>query len=201
MDLVTAALIESAQTSLNLLLQTRPMLRERLQKLAGKTIRLVLLPQGWSILVRLHNAGIELSRDTDSDADVSIQGELSVLLRLVSDPRSVLFGQGAEVEGDVALLQRIQKAMREPGLDWELWLSEQLGDLPTAALMQAFAPLRQLATEGSASLTHNMKDYLQEELATLPPRAEFELWAERLTEAAQRVEQLERRLAKLTPKP
>ena len=198
MELITAALIESIEAALNLLLQTRPMLRERLQKLSGNTLRLVLLPQNWSLLVRLHSEGVELSQDNEFEADVTLKGELSVLIKLVTEPRSVLFGQGAEIEGDAALLQRIQKAMREPGLDWELWLSEQLGDLPTSALTQAFAPLTAAVQEGRGSLQRNLKSYLQEELAALPPRAEYELWADKVSKARTQTEQLERRIAKLS---
>lgn len=198
MQLLTAALVESVETAINLLLKTRPMLRERLQKLSDKTLRLVLLPQNWTLLVRLHAEGIELSQDSEFDADVTLKGELGVLLKLITEPRSVLFGQGAEIEGDVALLQRIQKAMREPGLDWELWLSEQLGDLPTSALTQAFSPLAANVQEGHSSLKRNLKSYLQEELEALPPRAEYELWADKVSEVRTQAEQLERRIAKLS---
>ena len=198
MELITAALVESIEAALNLLLQTRPMLRERLQKLSGKTLRLVLLPQNWSLLVRLHSEGVELTQEREFEADVTLQGELSVLIKLITEPRSVLFGQGAQIDGDAALLQRIQKALREPGLDWELWLSEQLGDLPTSALTQAFAPLTAAVQEGRGSLQHNLKSYLQEELEALPPRAEYELWADKVSKARSQTEQLERRIAKLS---
>ena len=197
MELINAALIESVEAALNLLLQTRPMFRERLQSLSGKTLRLILLPQHWSLLVRLHSEGIELSQDKEFEADVSLRGELGVLVKLITEPRSVLFGQGVEIDGDAALLQRIQKAMREPGLDWELWLSEQLGDLPTSALTQVFAPLSNAVQEGRSSLQRNFKSYLQEELQTLPPRAEYELWADGVSKARTQTEQLERRIAKL----
>lgn len=197
MQLLTAALVESVEAALNLLLKTRPMLSERLQKLSGKTLRIVMLPQNWTLLIRFHAEGIELSQDSDFDADVTLKGELGVLLKLMTEPRSVLFGQGAEIEGDAALLQRIQKAMREPGLDWELWLSEQLGDLPTSALTQAFAPLAASVLEGRSSLERNLKSYLQEELEALPPRAEYELWADQISKARTQAERLERRIAKL----
>lgn len=200
MDLVSAALIESIEAALNLLLKTRPMLRERLAKLSGKSLRIVLLPQNWPLLVRLHSEGVELSQQPDVEADVTLKGELSVLLKLVTEPRSVLFGQGAEVEGDVSLLQRIQKALREPGLDWELWLSEQLGDLPTSALTQAFKPLYESVQEGQTSLSRNLKSYLQEEIEALPPRAEYDIWADQVDAASQRLEQLERRIASLNKK-
>lgn len=197
MELVSAAIIESAEASLNLLLQTRPMLQERLAKLAGKTVRITLAPQEWSLLLRLTETGIELSTDKAIPADVSVRGELSVLLKLATEPRAVLFGQGAEVEGDIALLQRLQKAMREPGLDWELWLSEQLGDLPTAALMQAFGPIKSLVQQNQHSLSRNLKSYLQEELEALPARAQYEGWAESVSATQQQVDQLARRLNQL----
>jgi len=209
MNLVGAALLESAEASLNLLLKTRPMLSERLTSLNGKTFRITLLPSDASLLLRIVSSyvnngvdqdiksAVELSVDPNAQADVTLKGEWSALIKLASEPRSVLFGQGVEVDGDIALLQRLQKAMREPGLDWELWLSENLGDLPTAAITQSLGPLAKLFEENRASLTRNLKSYLQEELEALPARVQFEGWAEQVSAAKQRTEQLERRINKL----
>jgi len=198
MNLVTAALIETAEASLNLLLQTRPMLRERLQKLSGKSLRIRLLPQQLTLRIDFTAQGLSLSQDLLNPADAEISGELSALMRLLSDPRSVLFGQGVDISGDAAMVQRIQKAMRDAELDWETWLAEQIGDGATATLKQVLQPLRQQIERNRQSLSSNMKAYLQEELAALPARTEYEIWTAQVSTIRNQVEQLERRIARLS---
>lgn len=198
MNLVTAALIETAEASLNLLLQTRPMLRERLQKLSGKSLRIRLLPQQLTLRIDFTAQGLSLSQDLLNPADAEISGELSALMRLLSDPRSVLFGQGVDISGDAAMVQRIQKAMRDAELDWETWLAEQIGDGATATLKQLLQPLRQQIKRNRQSLSSNMKSYLQEELAALPARTEYEIWTAQVSTIRNQVEQLERRIARLS---
>jgi len=198
MNLITAALIETAEASLNLLLQTRPMLRERLQKLSGKSLRIRLLPQQLTLRIDFTAQGLSLSQDLLNPADAEISGELSALMRLLSDPRSVLFGQGVDISGDAAMVQRIQKAMRDAELDWETWLAEQIGDGATATLKQVLQPLRQQIERNRQSLSSNMKAYLQEELAALPARTEYEIWTAQVSTIRNQVEQLERRIARLS---
>lgn len=198
MNLVTAALIETAEASLNLLLQTRPMLRERLQKLSGKSLRIRLLPQQLTLRIDFTAQGLSLSQDLLNPADAEISGEISALMRLLSDPRSVLFGQGVDISGDAAMVQRIQKAMRDAELDWETWLAEQIGDGATATLKQVLQPLRQQIERNRQSLSSNMKAYLQEELAALPARTEYEIWTAQVSTIRNQVEQLERRIARLS---
>jgi len=197
MNLLTAALLETLEASVNLLLQTRPLLRERLQRLDGKSIRVKTLPQGWTILLLFSAEGISLSQDNLSTADAEISGELGALIRLLSAPRSVLFGQGVEISGDAALVQRLQKAMRDAELDWETWLADQIGDLPTAALKQLVTPVKEHLSQSAHSLSINLQDYLQEELAALPARTEYEIWSAQVDDTRNRLEQLERRIARL----
>lgn len=198
MNLLTAALLETLEQAVNLLLQTRPLLRERLQRLDGKSIRIRVLPYGWSLLLQFSAEGISLSQDELNSADAQISGELSALMRLLNNPRSVLFGQGVEISGDAALVQRLQKAMRDAELDWETWLAEQIGDLPTAVLKQLVTPVREQISQSAHSLSINLQDYLQEELAALPARTEYEIWSARVDETRNRVEQLERRISRLS---
>ena len=198
MEMVTAALLETAEASLNLLLQTRPLLRERLLKLNGKLIRINIEPRGLSLLLGFHTDGIALSQDAEAAADAEISGDLTTLVRLATEPRSVLFGQGAKISGDAALVQRLQKAMRDAELDWETWLADQIGDNATAALKQIAAPLRDQLQQSRHSLSLNAREYLQEELAAVPARVEFEIWSEGVSRARTKLEQLERRIERLS---
>ncbi|NVK02792.1 MAG: SCP2 sterol-binding domain-containing protein [Oceanospirillaceae bacterium] len=198
MEMVTAALLETAEASLNLLLQTRPLLRERLLKLNGKSIRINIEPRGLSLLLSFHTDGIALSQDAKATADAEISGDLATLVRLATEPRSVLFGQGAKISGDAALVQRLQKSMRDAELDWETWLADQIGDTATAALKQIAAPLRDQLQQSHQSLSLNAREYLQEELAAVPARVEFEIWSEGVSRARTKLEQLERRIERLS---
>lgn len=197
MEMVAAALLEAAEASLNLLLQTRPLLRERLLRLNGKSIRINIQPPGISLLLSFHDEGIAVSQDVARSADAEITGDVATLLRLVTEPRSVLFGQGAEITGDAALVQRLQKSMRDAELDWETWLADQIGDNATAALKQLATPARDYLQQSRESLSLNAREYLQEELAAVPARVEYEIWSEGVSRVQSQIEQLERRIARL----
>ena len=198
MEMVAAALLETAEASLNLLLQTRPLLRERLLKLNGKSLRIWLKPHNLSLLVSFHAEGVALSQDLQAPADAEIAGDFSTLMRLITEPRSVLFGQGAEISGDAALVQRLQKAMRDAELDWETWLAEQIGDGATAALKQMLEPVRDHLQQSKESLSLNAREYLQEELAAVPARVEYEIWSDKVTRLQTQLERLERRIERLS---
>lgn len=195
--MLSAALIETAEAAANLLLSTRPLLQSRLQKVCGKSIRIRLLPQNLSLVVHFHADGISLSQNPEIPTDAEIAGTFNVLLRLISDPRSVLFGQGAEIEGDVALIQRIQRALRDADVDWESWLADQIGDAATASLLQSLSPVKAFIQQASESVSRNSKTFLQEELASMPARAEFEIWADSVDQVRDRTDAIERRIQKL----
>lgn len=200
MQELSAALIGTLETSLNALLRTRPIARERLAKLAGKRISVEVLPSAQTVHLLFTENSVLIFANTDVPADAKIRGKLSDLLKLAYEPRSVLFGQGVEIEGDVSLVQRMQSALGDSELDWETWLASQIGDLNASAVLQGQESVKSWFTKSKHSFSHSLKDYLQDEIKLLPTRIEYELWNNELATLSNRIDNLNQRSEQLVSK-
>lgn len=200
MQELSAALIGTLETSLNALLSTRPIARERLSKLAGKRVSIEVLPSAQTVHLLFTENSVLIFANSDAPADARIRGNLSDLLKLVYEPRSVLFGQGIEIEGDASLMQRIQSALIDSELDWETWLSSQIGDLSASAVLQGQESVKSWFIKSKHAFSQSLKDYLQDEIKLLPTRTEYEEWNKQLETLSNRIDNLNQRSEKLGSK-
>ncbi|NRP15134.1 MULTISPECIES: SCP2 domain-containing protein [unclassified Marinobacterium] len=197
MNLIDATLTGSIESAINAYLSTRPSARNTLNKLAGQSLGITLLPQELRITLIFSDDQVSVMREYDAEPTTHLTGSASDLLKLLNDPNSVMFGQGVEVKGDSALLQRLSHAFDNPTLDWEDWLAEQIGDLPAAMIMKPINQSLEWANSSRQTLTTTAKEYLQEEINLLPTRVEFEGFIDDARQLKQKAELLERRLKAL----
>lgn len=197
MNLIDATLTGSIESAINAYLATRPSARNTLSKLAGQSLGITLLPQELRITLIFSNDQVAVMREFDGEPTTHLTGAASDLLKLINDPNSVMFGQGVEVKGDSALLQRLSHAFDNPTLDWEDWLADQIGDLPAAMVMKPINQSIDWANNSRQTLTMTAKEYLQEEINLLPTRVEFEGFIDDTRQLKQRAELIERRLGRL----
>ena len=197
MNLIDATLTGSIESAINAYLATRPSARNTLSKLAGQSLGITLLPQEQRITLIFSDDQVAVMREFDGEPTTHLTGAASDLLKLLNDPNSVMFGQGVEVKGDSALLQRLSHAFDNPSLDWEDWLADQIGDLPAAMIMKPINQSIEWANSSRQTLTTTAKEYLQEEINLLPTRVEFEGFIDDTRQLKQRAELIERRLERL----
>ncbi|MGB0223373.1 MAG: ubiquinone biosynthesis accessory factor UbiJ [Marinobacterium sp.] len=197
MNLIDATLTGSIESAINAYLATRPSARNTLSKLAGQSLGITLLPQELRITLIFSDDQVAVMREFDGEPTTHLTGAASDLLKLLNDPNSVMFGQGVEVKGDSALLQRLSHAFDNPSLDWEAWLADQIGDLPAAIVMKPINQSIEWANSSRQTLTTTAKEYLQEEINLLPTRVEFEGFIDDTRQLKQRAELIERRLERL----
>ena len=197
MNLIDATLTGSIESAINAYLATRPSARNTLSKLAGQSLGITLLPQEQRITLIFSDDQVAVMREFDGEPTTHLTGAASDLLKLLNDPNSVMFGQGVEVKGDSALLQRLSHAFDNPSLDWETWLADQIGDLPAAIVMKPINQSIEWANSSHQTLTMTAKEYLQEEINLLPTRVEFEGFIDDTRQLKQRAELIERRLERL----
>ena len=197
MNLIDATLTGSIESALNAYLSTRPAARNTLNKLSGQSLGITLLPQELTITLIFSDGQISVMREYDGEPTTHLTGTASDLLKLLNDPNSVMFGQGVEIKGDSALLQRLSHAFENPTLDWEDWLAEQIGDLPAAMIMKPINQSIEWANSSRQTLTMTAKEYLQEEINLLPTRVEFEGFVDDARQLKQKIELVERRLQRL----
>ncbi|NRP09003.1 MULTISPECIES: SCP2 domain-containing protein [unclassified Marinobacterium] len=197
MNLIDATLTGSIESAINAYLATRPSARNTLSKLAGQSLGITLIPQEQRITLIFSDDQVAVMREFDGEPTTHLTGAASDLLKLLNDPNSVMFGQGVEVKGDSALLQRLSHAFDNPSLDWEDWLADQIGDLPAAMIMKPINQSIEWANSSRQTLTTTAKEYLQEEINLLPTRVEFEGFIDDTRQLKQRAELIERRLERL----
>ncbi len=197
MNLIDATLTGSIESAINAYLATRPSARNTLSKIAGQSLRITLLPQELTITLIFSADQVSVMREFEGEPTTQLTGSASDLMKLLSNPNSVMFGQGVEIKGDSTLLQRLSHAFDNPTLDWEDWLADQVGDLPAAMIMKPINQSLDWANSNRQTLAKTAKEYLQEEINLLPTRVEFEGFVADARQLKQKTELIERRLERL----
>ncbi|MBL8250909.1 MAG: SCP2 sterol-binding domain-containing protein [Candidatus Competibacter sp.] len=198
---MTLALIATAlETALNYSLRLDPDSSPRLAGLDGKIIAIEL--EGWGRLYVLPRAqSIRVLDRHEGEPAVRVRGAPSALFRQWRDAAAG-GGQGVAIEGDAALAREFQTLLARWNIDWEELFARWVGDAAAHQLGNLWRGFRGWGQRLSAILARNSAEYLQQELALLPPQHAVERFlnevdqvresADRLTA---RIERLRRRLA------
>lgn len=197
MNLFDATLIGSIESAINGYLDTRANARQKLSALAGQSLTVCLLPQSWHFTFVFASDHISVLQNYEGEPTAKITGTAIDLTRVMSTPNEVMFGQGVSVEGDSALLQRLNQALSDPQLDWEAWLAGHLGGMPAAFLSQQSSQVMAWLSDNRSRVQETAKEYLQEEINLLPSRIEYEGFVYDTAQAKSKLELLERRITAL----
>lgn len=199
-ELFTAALIGTAEISLNQLLQKDPKTLKQLERLSGKIIRIDMRQPIICVTLVPSAEGIDLLLQSEATADLVLSGQSSDFLQMLysSSPDEKLFGKGIDVEGDTGLATQFSQLLKDFSIDWEAWLGDMIGDTAAQPISQFIHQQRQALTKASHSLQANGIEYIQEELRILPPRPEVEELMESIDQLRDDAERLEARVQALT---
>lgn len=171
--LATAA-IASAEKMLNAALQYDPATRIGLARLSGKILAVSITAPNINIFVMAMDGEVRLMNHWDGDVDTRISGSLIALAQLSQTEIHNLKDSGVTVMGDISLLADLQQLLKNLDIDWEEMLSQFTGDIighQTAALIRAkFGWIKDRA----ASAQRLTREFLTEELKTLPSKPELE---------------------------
>ncbi len=169
--------LKALQKAINHALALDESMPTKIAALQGKVLEIIIAPLGVNFFIHFDHQQLELLADYDGRADTIIHSSPLGLIRLsflpVSKARS-LFNDKIRLSGDVELGQQVKKLFDELDIDWEGHLAHFTGDVVAHQLgslvRQGLAFKKQLGQ----SLRHNVTDYLQEELAAVPPREEID---------------------------
>jgi len=195
-ELFAAAIIGTAETSLNELLKKDPKTLKQLERLSGKVIRFEIRQPTLHITLVPNSAGMDLLLHSEAIADLVLSGQASDFMQMLysSSPDEKLFGKGIDVQGDTGLATQFSQMLRDFSIDWEAWLGDIIGDTTAHPLAQFVTQQREYFSKARKSLTDNSVEYLQEELRILPPRPEIEAFMEDIDQLRDDVERLEARI-------
>ena len=202
-QMLSAALLGSAETSLNQLLQQDPRTRQRLTALSGKVIRLEISQPTLTITLLPGTAGFDLLLHSESPADLTLTGKAQDFIQMASAENSSdkLFGKGISISGDTGLATEFSNLLKKFSIDWEAWLGDLLGDTLAHPLASFMRSQKHQFEQIQHSLSANSVEYLQEELGILPPRAEIDGFLEAVDQLRDATERLEARINALRHHP
>ncbi|KGK41613.1 hypothetical protein LH51_13385 [Nitrincola sp. A-D6] len=129
-QMLSAALLGSAETSLNKLLQQDPVTLQRLAALTGKVICLQISQPTLSLTLHPGPNGLDLLLHSESPADLTLSGAAQDFIQMASSENSTdkLFGKGIKISGDTGLATTFSSILKDFSIDWEAWLGDRVGD-------------------------------------------------------------------------
>lgn len=192
-------LINRTETLLNQLLSQDPAAMTALQEIAGKCIAVEFTRP--DVIVNIHclESGVRLAADSGDKPDVIIRGRpvafVGLLLRQSRDTTG--FPREMEITGDVALAQYFQQLMKNLDLDWEEYLSQQVGDTMAHKLGNLFRGVHRFSRETAATLGMDISEYLRFERETVPDQSEVDEFITGVDELRNDIERLKQRISRL----
>ena len=178
----------------NRLLTLDPHSQQQLAQLQGHWI--AIKNPATDLYIQFTATGIHLAHQCDTAVAATIEGSLVDLLRFAQADEPMI-GQGVQLSGDIALLQRLQRIAQQLDLDWDGWLARWLGDVPTHYLSQGAKASQQWLTQFEQRMAQNLNEYLHEEQRLLPSAIELENFYHKIDELRDDSERLLQRMSLL----
>lgn len=183
------------ENSLNHAISQHSMAQAMLQRQSGKVIKILIsdLRLQFNIIIEAHKLVILSDYDGQVDASISARGLNLLALMTAAQPD---FKQ-SNVSGDVRLLQYLTELLKLLITDWEEYLANLIGDIPTRQLANFTQAGYVYTKTRKDNFELNLADYLQEELQYLPNRIEVEYLLNAIDQLRDDAERLALRLQKL----
>ena len=193
----TLAALASAEKMINAALHYDPATRLGLARLEGKILALQITAPAINLFVMPMEDGLRLMGNWDGNVDTRISGSVIALAQLAQTEVHNLKDSGVTVMGDLVLLADYQRLLKNLDIDWEDMLSQLTGDIighQTAQLVRAkFGWVKDRAT----SAQRLTREFLTEELKTLPGKPELEDFYRQVDELRLSVDRAAARVEKL----
>jgi ubiquinone biosynthesis protein UbiJ len=190
------------ESSVNKILATDSATLNALEKLSGKVFEFKITDAPIHLFLLPHSAGIDLQQSYDHPADTCLTGSISEFrsLATASDKSSQLFGNGVSISGDVQLANKLQRITAGALIDWEGLIANYSSDLIAHQIFNFGKSAFEQSVLTKESLALNLGEYLQEEIQTLPPRAQVDGFVEDIDSLNQQVDRLDARIANIEHK-
>lgn len=171
----------------------------RLQELHGRLICLKLSQPTLQLYFMPTAQGVTVSSNYDAEPDVTIQGTVLALLRVMGskDSGQAMLANKVTIEGDSGLGMRFSQILREVDIDWEELLSRAVGDSIAHQAGKQFRNTKAWLDDSAKAMRLNLQEYLQEEKRLTPPAAELRPFLDEVDTLRMDVDRLEKRLALL----
>lgn len=171
--LLTAALA-GAEKLINKALVYDPGTRIGLQKLQGQILAVHITTPNVQFFVTPDDEGLRLMAQWEGDVDTRISGSLLALTKITSQDIHNLKDSGVNVMGKTSLLADLQQLLKNVDIDWEEILTQFLGDILGHQAAQLIRSKLDWASARANSGQRLTREFLTEELKTIPGKNELE---------------------------
>ena len=164
--------LSSLSTVINQYLALDPDSHQHLQPLIGKTIVIHCLPFEQQFQCRFVTEGVCIEAGDFTTADVFLKATPAQFIRLYLDKknRHTLFAEEVELTGNAELAQNIVNLFEQLHIDWESHAANIVGDIPVYHAGRLLKKAESWWQEMSENISHDIRDYLQEEIHWIPTR-------------------------------
>jgi ubiquinone biosynthesis accessory factor UbiJ len=196
---VSTALTDTIEQMINYMLALDDESLASLTKYSGSVVAIDLQNTRTTVYVKINPAGISLSGNSDTKADVTIRGTPVQLLAYVnamqqSDP---LQSGNIEITGNIALAQKVQSVIKNLEIDWEEVLSRWVGDTLAHKLGNTVRHSAAWARQVDNTIRMNISEYLRYETEALPDKTEIDEFNAAVDTLRNDVERLKIRIQRL----
>jgi ubiquinone biosynthesis protein UbiJ len=191
---ILAALLETAINRVLALDEDTP---DRLQRLAGRMLKLDLDGVGISLFFAFSSTLVRVSVDTDDEPDTVVSGSPFALFTMaVPDGGGNWGGPGSRVNisGDANLARDLERLFSRLDPDWESTLSRLLGDVWGHQVAAGMRGGSEKAREAVGNTAEMVGEYLKRETGQLVQSVDIKTFADAVDETREAVDRLEARL-------
>jgi ubiquinone biosynthesis protein UbiJ len=163
-------LITTLENTLNAYLRSDPQSASRLAKLAGKTIRIELLPMHLIFNAHFTHERVSLSTHSDEEPLTKIKGTPLQMFGalLAKENRHQFFADDLVIEGDAEFAQSVTSLFDNVSIDWENYASQYIGDVPAYKLGKIVNSMKDWVRKTQRGFSEDINDYLHEEATWFP---------------------------------
>lgn len=168
----------------------------RLQKVAGKRLRVTLTELGKPLTLQASEQGVLLSWVDADSVDCHIITRLAVLPELQDSANitRLIKADALDIDGDPMLAQQFSQLFVALDIDWEEQLSQRIGDVPAHFVSQAFRRSQQWLQQRLAEQQQWLADVLIEEKHILVGSQQMAEFKQQVQQLRAQVDKLERAL-------
>lgn len=179
-----------------------PVMLAGLDGLAGKVVEAYLLGPDLRLFVIPHSSGIHVTRRWTGKADVTVRGTPLAMLTLLKrgGDEGPEIGAGVDVQGDLGVLQRIQRLAGEFEIDWEDLIAERYGDTVAYGIARTGKLLARVVRTAHGSFEQSLSEYLRFELRYLPGEDEVDAFISAVDNLRSDLDRLDARISRLRAK-
>ena len=167
--------LKPIELALNTALASDPVAKAKLDQFDQRSIAIHIKGFNHTITVYVQQQRIQLSTDSEQQADLTITGKALNLAKLGSNPDN-LFSTEVDIVGDVQFAKQLRDLLEGFDFDWEAQLARVTGDSLAFPIAQGLRQVTSWARNTHQSMQETIAEYLREESRLLPDKSQVKAY-------------------------